>query len=87
MEDALYNLHGVQYFTSLDLIRGYYQVPMAESSKPFTAFSTSAGHWQFKRMPFGLCNAPATFQRLMNAVLSGFSLDHVMAYLDDILMI
>ena len=86
IEDALYNLHGVRYFSTLDLVRGYYQVPMADSSKPYTAFSTSAGHWQFKRMPFGLCNAPATFQRLMNAVLSGFSWDRVMAYLDDIIL-
>ncbi|MEL7079228.1 MAG: reverse transcriptase domain-containing protein [Cyanobacteria bacterium J06582_2] len=87
IEDALYNLHGVEFFSTMDLIRGYYQVPMADSSKPFTAFSTAAGHWQFKRMPFGLCNAPATFQRLMGTVLSGFSWEHVMAYLDDIIMI
>ena len=86
IEDALYNLHGMKYFSTLDLIRGYYQVPMAESSRPCTAFSTSDGHWQFKRMPFGLCNAPATFQRLMNVALSGFSWDRVMAYLDDILI-
>ena len=48
IEDALYNLHGVKYFTTLDLIRGYYQVPMEEESKQYTAFSTVSGHWQFK---------------------------------------
>ena len=86
IEDALYNLSGFKYFTTLDLVRGYYQVPMSEESKQYTAFSTYSGHWQFRRMPFGLCNAPATFQRLMNAVLSEFSWDRVMAYLDDIII-
>ena len=86
LEDALYNLNGMKYFTSMDLVKGYYQVPMSNQAKPYTAFSTSMGHWQFKRMPFGLCNAPATFQRLMNIVLKNFSWDHVMAYLDDILI-
>lgn len=86
IEDTLYNLHGVKYFSSLDLVKGYYQVPVAENSKEYTAFVTGSGHWQFKRMPFGLCNGPATFQKLMNTVLSGFSVDHVMAYLDDVLV-
>ena len=86
IEDMLYNLNGIKYFTSIDLVKGYYQVPMAQNAKPFTAFTTSMGHWQFKRMPFGLCNAPATFQRLMNFVLKDFSFDHIMAYLDDILV-
>ena len=86
IEDTLYNLNGMKYFSSLDLVKGYYQVPVAESSRPFTAFATHRGHWQFKRMPFGLCNAPATFQRLMNLVLKDFPWDHVMAYLDDVLI-
>ena len=86
IEDTLYNLHGIKFFSSLDLLKGYYQIPVAESSKQYTAFATSLGHWQFKRMPFGLCNAPATFQRVMNQVLSSFPLERVMAYLDDILV-
>ena len=86
MEDTLTNLHGIEYFSSLDLIRGYYQVPVAESSRPYTAFTTSGGHWQFCRMPFGLCNAPGTFQRLMNNILASFSMDRVMAYIDDVLV-
>ena len=50
------------------------------------SFYNCAGHYQFKRMPFGLCNAPATFQKLMNTILSQFSPDRVLAYLDDILI-
>ncbi|MEL7520029.1 MAG: RNase H-like domain-containing protein [Cyanobacteria bacterium J06553_1] len=73
--------------SSLDLMRGYYQVPMSPESKSLTSFVTSSGQWQFRRMPFGLCNAPATFQRLMNAILAGFPVDRVMVYLDDVLVI
>ena len=87
LEDTIYNLHGVKYFTSLDLVRGYYQVPMDPESKPYTSFVTSSGQWQFCRMPFGLCNAPATFQRLMNTMLQNFPVDRVMVYLDDLLVI
>lgn len=87
LEDTIYNLHDVRYFSSLDLMRGYYQVPMSPNSKPLTSFVTGSGQWQFCRMPFGLCNAPATFQRLMNTILSGFSIDRVMVYLDDVLVI
>ena len=87
LEDTLYNLHGVRYFSSLDLVRGYYQVSMSPESKPYTSFVTSSGQWQFCRMPFGLCNAPATFQRLMNSFLSSFPVNRVLVYLDDLLVI
>ena len=60
---------------------------MSEDAKQATAFSTGSGLWQFKHMPFGLCNAPATFQKLMNMVLAGFGIERVMTYLDDILVI
>ena len=87
LEDTIYNLSDMRYFSSLDLMRGYYQVPMSPDSKDLTSFVTSSGQWRFLRMPFGLCNAPATFQRLMNALLSRFPVDRVMVYLDDILVI
>ena len=54
LEDTIYNLHDMHYFSSLDLMRGYYQVPMSPESKPLTSFVTSSGQWQFCRMPFGL---------------------------------
>ncbi|CAF2074887.1 unnamed protein product [Rotaria magnacalcarata] len=84
---AVYNLHGAKYFTTLDLTRGYYNVPMHEDSIHMTAFSTSRSHWEFVRMPFGLCNAGATFQCLMNLVLCGFRWDEVLCYIDDVLVL
>ena len=85
--DMISGLGGVKYFTTLDLVRGYYQMPVEETSREFTAFSTPRHHWQFKRLPFGLKNAPAAFQREMQAVLSGFSWKKVLVYIDDILIV
>ena len=73
-------------FSSLDLMRGYYQVRMAEDSKHKTAFTCHLGLYQYRRMPFGLTNAPATFQRLMSQLFSGSEWTIVFVYLDDILV-
>ena len=84
IDDQLEKLHGMQFFTMLDLMRGYYQVPMDPQSRDKTAFSTPDGHYQYKRMPFGLTNAPATFRRIMNSVNSklGRDLDVASPFLD-----
>ena len=65
---------------------GYWQLEMDEGSKEKTAFSAGSGLWQFRVMPFGLCNAPATFERLMEQVLAGLPLSVCLIYLDDILV-
>ena len=84
--DVISGLSGVKYFTTLDLVRGYYQMPIEEGSREYTAFSTPRGHYQFKRLPFGLKNAPSAFQREMQAVLEGFQWKKVLVYIDDILI-
>lgn len=64
-EELVKGLATARYITTLDLTKGYWQVPMEEASKEKTAFVTPFGKYQFKPMPFGLTGAPATFQRMM----------------------
>jgi hypothetical protein len=66
----------------LDLASGYHQIPIAEKDKKKTVFSIPYGHYGFNRMPFGLKNAPATFQRLMNTILAGIQGIRCLVYLD-----
>ena len=77
---------GMKWFSTLDLRSGYWQVKLDKTSKEKTAFSTGNGLWQFMVMPFGLCNAPATFKRLMERVLAGLPWQVAMVYIDDILV-
>ena len=88
--DATLNaLAGARYFCSLDLLWGYFQVPLSEDAIPKCAFYTprmSPSHWEFVRMPFGLKGAPATFQRMVDRVLAGIEYHTALAYLDDIIV-
>ena len=69
IDDILDQVGQARYITTLDLAKDYWQVP--EEGLPKTAFITPRGLYQFKRMPFGLCGAPATFQRMMDQSLGG----------------
>ena len=85
IDDILSLLGDAKYFTALDLKSGYWQVQLEEGSKEKTAFACHRGLFQFNVMPFGLSNAPAVFQELMNIVLQGCE-EFAMAYLDDVLI-
>ena len=85
--DLMDNLAGHQYFSTLDLATGYWQVPVDKSSQKKTAFVIpGGGHFEFFRMPFGLTNAVPPFQRLMLAVLNGLLPLKCLVYLDDVLV-
>ena len=87
IDDTLEALKGAKYFSTLDLKSGDWQVPIKEEHRSKTAFRTSSGQlYEFNRLPFGLCNAPATFSRLMGNVLSGLSWEVCLYYLDDIIV-
>ena len=84
--DILDQIGKAKYFTTLDLANGFHQIPMSEGDKEKTAFSSPYGHYHYNRMPFGLKGAPATFQRLMNVVLTGLQGLHCFVYLDDVVI-
>ena len=86
IDDSLNSLSGQACFSTLDLASGYWQVRLSENAKPKTAFATHSGLFQFAVMPFGLCNAPATFERLMSQVMRGLHWKRCLVYIDDILV-
>jgi len=86
MDDILDQLARNSWFTTLDLKSGYWQIGIRPKDREKTAFSIGSGLWQFKVMPFGLCNAPATFERLMEKVLHGVLHKICLVYLDDVIV-
>eukprot|EP00955_Chlamydomonas_euryale_P071521 361098-Chlamydomonas_euryale.AAC.2 len=84
-EDLMENLHGARYFSEVDLVSGYHQIRVKEADVNKTAFCMRFGHYEWRVLPFKLCNAPATLSRVMH-VLRPFLDWFCVCYLDDILI-
>lgn len=86
IDESLDALSGSKFFSTLDLVSGYWQVELDEDAKQKSAFCTRNGLWQWRVLPFGLTSAPSTFERLMEKVLRGLHWKSVLIYLDDIVI-
>ncbi|UYV85080.1 K02A2.6-like [Cordylochernes scorpioides] len=86
IDDVMDTLQGSKYFSAIDLKSGYWQVEIEERDKEKTAFTTAHGLYEFNVMPFGLCNAPATFERNMDNVLGNLRWQICLCYLDDVII-
>ena len=85
--ETMESLVGARYFSTMDLKSGFWQVKMSEESRQYTAFTMgSMGVYEFLRMPYGLCNAPATFQHLMQNCLRELNLQFTLIYLDNVII-
>ena len=87
ISQCLDQLCGNTYFSTLDMASGYWQIEIAEQDRHKTAFITKYGLFEHRRMAFGLCNAPATFQRVIQFVLRGLTWSKVLAYIDDVVVL
>eukprot|EP00955_Chlamydomonas_euryale_P009013 96332-Chlamydomonas_euryale.AAC.1 len=85
-DDLLEKLHGAKYFSKIDLASAYHQIRVKEADVHKIAFNTRFGHYKWRVLPFGLCNDPATFSRVMHDVLRAFLDRSCVCYLDDILI-
>ncbi|KAJ8020637.1 hypothetical protein HOLleu_40281 [Holothuria leucospilota] len=86
IEESLEAMHGANFFSSMDLSHGYFQIAMDPGSIQPTAFRVPWGLFEFLRLPQGLCNSPSTFQRIMEMILGDLNLTQIILYLDDILV-
>ncbi|CAC5402085.1 Transposon Ty3-I Gag-Pol polyprotein,Transposon Ty3-G Gag-Pol polyprotein [Mytilus coruscus] len=86
IDDSLDHLAGNKWYSTLDCCSGYWQVELAENDKHKTAFATRRGLFQFRVMPFGLCCAAQTFERLMETILAGLQWETCLVYIDDIIV-
>lgn len=86
IEESLDALSGACLFSTMDLASGYSQVPVLERDRPKTAFCIPFGLFEYNRMPYGLCNAPSTFQRLMQRIFGDQNCQSLLLYLDDVVI-
>jgi len=86
LEEATSALYGSKYFTVLDCYRGFWQMGIREEQKKLTGFTVPSGYYEFNRLPFGLSNSPANFQRLMDTVLKNLVGTDYFVFIDDIIL-
>lgn len=86
IQDLLDRLFNKAVFCSLDLANGYHQIKITPSARSFTGLVTPDGHYQYLMMSFGLCNAPAVFQRAMTEILAPVIHDCAEVYIDDVIV-
>lgn len=86
IDEMMARLAGNRFFTTLDLMSGYYQIALDPDSQKYTAFDTHEGHYEFTRMPFGLANAPSVFQQCMNELQKELPPGELLVYFDDIVI-
>lgn len=84
--DCLAALGGNAFFSTMDLTSGFYNVPLHESDRRFTAFTTPLGLYEYNRLPQGLCNSPASFMRMMLSIFGDLNFSSLLCYLDDLLV-
>ena len=84
IDDCIDRVGSAKFVSKFDLLKGFWQVPLTDRAKEISAFVTSDGLFQYKVMPFGMKNSPATFQRMINSVISGLS--NCEAYIDDVIL-
>lgn len=87
IKDQINRLAGQKYFSSLDAASGFYAIDVDEESQPLTAFSTPEGHYQWARLPMGLRNSPAIYQRAITTALGDLANTFCLAYIDDLLIL
>ena len=86
IDETIESLSGAKFFATLDMISGYWQVGLTEEARLKSAFTVRGGLYLWNVMPFGLCNAPSTFERLMETVLQGLQWKSCLVYLDDVVI-
>lgn len=86
IDESFDALRGAKFFSTVDLASGYHQIAVSDRDRAKTAFTTPFGLFEYRRMPFGVCNGPSTFQRLMQSVMSDLIFQVLIVYLDDILL-